>query len=280
MTGSKDVRLQAAQFYEAALKTAEASSCAAAAPNAFAAAAGYTQADLGGMPDDAALNSFGCGNPMAFAQVSPGQTVVDLGSGAGIDLLIAARAVGEAGRVIGIDLSEVMLARARENVSRAGLGNVEPRQGAIEQLPVETGCADWVISNCVINLSPDKRAVFREIHRVLKPGGRVLVSDIVADGLPGWFRDDPNLRAACLSGALPEHDYLAAARAGGLVGVEIIDWFAYDDEQVSALVSAMLPASLDTISATPGQREDVVQKVVAAAHGRVASVRVAARRPI
>ncbi|HEV2363329.1 MAG TPA: methyltransferase domain-containing protein [Caulobacteraceae bacterium] len=278
MTGSKDVRLEAAKFYERALKGA-APGCCGASPNAFAAAAGYSEADLCGMPNDAALNSFGCGNPVAFAQVSPGQTVVDLGSGVGLDLLIAARAVGPTGTVIGVDISEVMLARARDNMTRAGVGNVELRQGVIEELPIETASADWVISNCVINLSPDKRAVFAQIHRVLKPGGRMLVSDIVADGLPSWFRDDPNLRAACIAGALPEPDYLAAARAGGLVEIEIVGRLVYDDDQVRALVTDALPTLLDTIAAAARRPADeVLQEVVAAAHGRVASVRVAARR--
>lgn len=281
MADLKDVRQQAAKFYEKALTTHEPRCCDAMPANAFALAAGYTQADLGDTPNDAAANSFGCGNPLAFAEVMAGQTVVDLGSGAGLDLLIAARAVGSAGRVIGVDISEIMLTRARENVARAGLDNVELRHGVIEQLPIEDATADWVISNCVINLSPDKAAVFAEIHRVLKPGGRMLVSDIVADGLPGWFRDDPNLRAACLSGALSEHDYLSAAQAAGLVGVEIIDRLVYDNDQVRALVTEALPTSLDTIGAAAGRPADVVlETVVGAAHGHVATVRVSARRTV
>ena len=274
-----DVREEAARFYEAALKDQAPGCCAAAPANAFAAAAGYAATELDGLPADAAANSFGCGNPLAFAQVAPGETVVDLGSGAGLDLLIAARAVGPAGKVIGVDLSEVMLERARENVARAGFGNVELRRGVIEELPLDDASADWVISNCVINLSPDKRRVFSEIRRVLRPGGRMLVSDIVAEGLPEWVLTDPNLHAACLSGALAESAYLEAASAAGLADIEVIDRLVYDDDQVRALIAEMLPASLDTLCEAKRQTPaELLEAVLDAVRGRVQSVRVSASR--
>jgi SAM-dependent methyltransferase len=148
--------------------------------------AGYSVADVELVPEGVAETSFGCGNPVAFSEVLPGQTVLDLGCGAGMDLILAARKVGVTGKVIGVDMTPEMLTLARQNIARSGLTNVEVRQGKIEALPIESGSVDWVISNCVINLSPDKQTVFNEIARVLKPGGQMLVSDIVADnfGLP------------------------------------------------------------------------------------------------
>ena len=146
--------------------------------------AGYSDEEFAALPADAVVNSFGCGNPLAFSAVQPGEVVLDLGSGAGIDLLLAARKVGAAGRVIGVDMTEEMIARARANIAAAGIENAEVRQGIIEELPVEDSSVDWVISNCVINLSPEKPRVFAEIARVLKPGGTMLVSDIVAEDLP------------------------------------------------------------------------------------------------
>ncbi|HEV2098587.1 MAG TPA: methyltransferase domain-containing protein, partial [Stellaceae bacterium] len=181
------VRVQSATFYEKALRPTN--SCCGA-PNAFTQAAGYDAAELEALPADATGNSFGCGNPLAFAGVLPGQTVLDLGCGAGIDLLIAAQRVGPTGQVIGVDVSEVMLERAKANAARAGATNIELRLGAIENLPVEAKTIDWVVSNCVINLSPDKAQVFREIHRVLKPAGHMLVTDMIAEDLPDWIVRD------------------------------------------------------------------------------------------
>jgi arsenite methyltransferase len=168
------------------------------------------QADLG----------LSCGDPVEYAQPGPGEVVVDLGSGAGRDAFIAAREVGPGGRVIGVDMTDDMLALARANAVRfaaaSGLANVEFRKGFIEELPVRDGEADVVISNCVINLSPDKQAVFREVFRVLKPGGRMVVSDIVLDReFPPELKDNEALYAGCLAGAMPRPDYLAAISAAG-----------------------------------------------------------------
>ncbi|MFO7595677.1 MAG: arsenite methyltransferase [Desulfocurvibacter africanus] len=185
---------------------------------------------------DAAASSFGCGNPLAFSGVQPGQTVLDLGSGAGFDLLVASDKVGPQGTVIGIDMTDDMLATARENAKRAGKTNIDLRKGYIEALPVESGTVDWVISNCVINLSPDKPAVFREIARVLKPGGRFSISDIVAQDLPEWLRESARAYAACVAGAISEQEYLRGLGAAGLSGVEVAERLVYSAEQMRALV--------------------------------------------
>jgi SAM-dependent methyltransferase len=182
--------------------------------------------------------------------------------------------------VIGIDLSKVMLDRASANAERAGLRSIELRQGAIEELPVESESVDWVISNCVINLSSDKARVFAEIHRVLRPGGRLVVSDMIAEGLPDWIAADPDLRSACISGAISEHEYLVAVRAAGLVDVDVIDRFSYDDSQIRALIDELLPASLASVAGASGpSRETMLNDVIAATHGRVQSLRIKARRP-
>ena len=168
------------------------------------AALGYSKAELAGLPEGAVANSFGCGNPAAFSDVREGEVVLDVGAGAGIDCLIAARRVGPTGRVIGLDMTPAMIEKARDNALQAGVTNVEFRLGDAEAMPVADGSADWVISNCVINLAPDKRKVFREVARVLKPGGRVAISDIVfADDAPSSplrSRNDPELYVACVAG--------------------------------------------------------------------------------
>ncbi|MBD3868060.1 MAG: arsenite methyltransferase [Acidobacteria bacterium] len=183
---------------------------------------GYSSDEIGSVPDGANLG-LGCGNPNALAALQPGETVLDLGSGAGFDALIAAPRVGPTGRVIGVDMTPEMLERARTNAVEAGYaGTVEFREGTIEALPVAAGTVDVIISNCVINLSPDKPAVFREAFRVLKPGGRLALSDIVlSEPLPEDLRDMAAGYVACLSGALQESEYVAAMTAAGF---EDVSW--------------------------------------------------------
>ena len=174
------------------------------------------------MPDDIANFSLGCGDPITIANLQPGETVVDLGSGGGLDCFFAAQRVGSAGRVIGVDMTPEMLAKARGNAARLGVQNVEFREGYIEQLPVADGEADVVISNCVINLSPDKPQVFREIYRALKPGGRVGVSDIVTRGeLPQAVKTSMEAWGACVAGALDLNEYAAGLRDAGFVDVKV-----------------------------------------------------------
>ena len=170
--------------------------------------------------------SFGCGDPLALADVRPGQTVLDLGSGAGHDLLLAADAVGPTGRVIGVDMTDAMLEAARRHC--AGRPNIELRKGFIESLPVDDASVDWVISNCVINLSPGKERVYREIRRVLKPDGRFSISDIVGRNLPASLKADQAAWNACVAGAIPEEEYVAGLRSAGLIDVEVADRRPYE----------------------------------------------------
>jgi SAM-dependent methyltransferase len=178
------------------------------------------------LPADVTGLSLGCGDPVTLASLEPGQTVLDLGSGGGIDVFLAARQVGPEGHIIGVDMTDEMLVKAEANKAKLGEAaqNVEFRKGFIEDLPVADGSVDVVISNCVINLSPDKPQVFREAFRTLKPGGRLAVSDIVIEGqFSEEARANMDSWAACISGALPASDYLDAIRAAGFADVEITD---------------------------------------------------------
>lgn len=199
-------------------------------------AAGYSAEQLNSLPADAVSNSFGCGNPVAFAEVKEGQTVMDIGSGAGIDCLLAAQKVGPQGKVIGIDMTPVMIEKARKNAARAGVNNVEFRMGEAEKMPVETGTVDWIVSNCVINLSPDKPAVFREAFRVMRPGGKLSVSDIMVEELPWFLRRSAVLYASCVAGAIPEKQYLDGLRQAGFSDVRVTDRIVYDRDQIVGLI--------------------------------------------
>ena len=197
--------------------------------------AGYAAEELAGLPADAVEHSFGCGNPLAFSAVQPGQVVLDIGSGAGIDCLLAAEKVGPTGKVIGLDMTPEMIERARQNARQAGAAHVEFRLGDAEKMPVADTSVDWVISNCVINLSPDKPAVFREIARVLRPGGRLAISDIVAAELPAAVRQSRDAWTGCLAGAISEEEYLAGLKAAGLREVRVSDRIVYDATQLAGL---------------------------------------------
>ena len=166
--------------------------------------------------------SLGCGDPISLAALQPGETVLDLGSGGGLDCFLAARQVGDAGHVIGVDMTPDMLERARTSAARMNIKNVEFREGYLESLPVEDGSVDVVISNCVINLSPDKPMVFSEVFRVLKPGGRVAVSDIVTNGpLPEAVQKDMQAWGACVAGALDMKDYILGLEEAGFTQVQV-----------------------------------------------------------
>lgn len=200
--------------------------------------AGYASNELEALPADAVTNSFGCGNPVALASLTKGDVVLDLGSGAGIDLLLAAERVGAEGRVIGVDMTDAMIERARANIAAAGHANVEVRKGIIEALPVEANSVDRVISNCVINLSPEKPRVFAEIARVLRPGGTVSISDIVADDLPAAVRADERAYSSCIAGAIGEAAYVRGLEEAGLTHVEVVDRLVYDADQLTGLIAS------------------------------------------
>jgi arsenite methyltransferase len=182
----------------------------------------YPASLLTSLPEDVANFSLGCGNPINVAALQSGETVLDLGSGGGLDCFLAAKKVGETGRVIGVDMTPEMLERARQASSRLGVQNVEFRAGYLEKLPVEAASVDVVISNCVINLSPDKPQVFREVFRILKPGGRVAVSDIVTDGpLPEELKKDKEAWGACVAGALDKSEYITGLTDAGFTDVNV-----------------------------------------------------------
>ncbi len=184
---------------------------------------GYSEEELGSVPEGANLG-LGCGNPTALASLKEGETVLDLGSGAGFDAFLAANQVGEKGKVIGVDMTPDMIAKARTNAQKGGYKNVDFRLGEIENIPCADKSVDVVISNCVINLSPDKKQVFKEAFRVLKPGGRLMVSDIVLlKELPEFIKQSVAAYVGCISGALPKNDYLEAITGAGFQEVRVVD---------------------------------------------------------
>ena len=204
----------------------------------------YALTDRAGLPDAAVLASLGCGNPIAVAELREGETVLDLGSGGGIDVLLSAQRVGPTGRAIGLDMTDEMLVLARQNATEAGATNVEFVKGTIESMPIPGDSVDVVISNCVINLAADKPAVFAEIARVLRPGGRVGVSDIVADDLlsPAQ-RAERGSYVGCIAGALSFREYRDGLRSAGLTDIEIQPTHSVAEGMHSAIVRARKPAA-------------------------------------
>jgi arsenite methyltransferase len=225
----------------------------------------YSDADTSGLPADALKASLGCGNPTALIQLEAGQTVLDLGSGGGIDVLLSAKRVGPTGKAYGLDMTDEMLALARENQRSAGATNVEFLKGTIEAIPLPDDSVDVIISNCVINLSSDKDAVLREAFRVLKPGGRFAVSDVVVRGdVPADIRRSMELWVGCIAGALEEQEYAAKLRAAGFADVDVERWRIYKVDDARAF---LMESGVDVDRVAP-QVED-----------RFASAFVRARKP-
>ena len=217
-------------------------STSATGPEVFASIL-YSATDREALPDSAVLASLGCGNPTAVAELREGETVLDLGSGGGIDVLLSARRVGPTGRAIGVDMTDEMLDLANRNAAEAGVTNVEFIKGTIEALPVPDASVDVVISNCVINLAADKAAVLREIARVLRPGGRVGVSDVVAaDALSVTERAERGSYVGCIAGALSFGEYEEGLRAAGLSDISVRPTHEVADGMFAAIVRATKPA--------------------------------------
>lgn len=233
---------------------------------AISRAIGYSDEDMASVPDGANLG-LGCGNPVAMASLKEGETVVDLGAGAGFDVFLAANRVGRGGHVIGVDMTPDMVSQARENAEKGGYKNVEFRLGEIENIPVADNTADVIISNCVINLSTDKKRVFREALRVLKPGGRLMVSDIVLlRELPDSIRKSVAAYTGCVSGALPKEEYLAAIKEAGFGQMEVLD------EQPFGIDCILADDEARTIIDKLGIRRHDIEKAVS-------SVKVSAVKP-
>ncbi len=229
-----DVRLAVRERYaEAAQSVRAGASCCGGAKGCDPITSDlYAEAETHGLPENAVLASLGCGNPTALAELQEGETVLDLGSGGGIDVLLSARRVGPSGKAYGLDMTDDMLALARENQRQAGTENVEFLKGEIEAIPLPDDSVDVIISNCVINLSADKDRVIREAFRVLKPGGRFAVSDVVTRGaIPEQVRRDMLLWVGCIAGALDENEYRLKLAAAGFeaIGVEPTRIYKIDD---------------------------------------------------
>ena len=209
----------------------------------------YTEAEKGALPEKAVAASLGCGNPTALAQLQAGETVLDLGSGGGIDVILSAKRVGPTGKAYGLDLTDEMLTLARENQKKAGVENVEFLMGAIENVPLPDSSIDVIISNCVINLSGDKDRVLAEAFRVLKPGGRLAISDVVVRGeVPASIRKSMELWVGCIAGALEENEYREKLARAGFASVDVEPTRVYRVEEASEFLQA---AGLDPETVGP-----------------------------
>lgn len=236
----------------------------------FAKMAGYNDEQLSDMPEN--VTSFGCGNPVAFMNVKEGETVLDLGSGSGLDLILASKKVGDTGKVIGLDMTDEMIDVCRSNLEKAGVKNSQVLKGEMEDMPVADSEVDWIISNCVINLSPDKKKVFAEAYRVLKPGGQVMVSDIVTIGMPDEYRDSISAWVGCIAGAVEEDEYIKLMEEAGFVDVKVTGKMVYTGDALSALAN-------DNCGCGPEDELAITIKDVEKYSDRVASVRVYAKKP-
>lgn len=274
MSTEKSVRDAVRERYaKAALQVVEGKAGACCGPESSCGAGGgdpitsalYGESETAVLPETAVAASLGCGNPTQMAELQPGETVLDLGSGGGIDVLLSARRVGPAGKAYGLDMTDEMLALARENQRKAGVENAEFLKGEIENIPLPDASVDVVISNCVINLSADKDRVLREIFRVLKPGGRLAVADVVVRGeVPAEIRRSIELWAGCIAGALEENEYRQRLAAAGFTEISIEPYRVYNVEDARQFLAE---AGID------------VEAAAGAADGKFMSAYVKARKP-
>jgi SAM-dependent methyltransferase len=260
------------KYGQAALRAvAGGSSCCGSAPSAEGGcdpitSSLYDGSQTGQVPKEAVLASLGCGNPTALARLSPGETVLDLGSGGGIDVLLSARRVGPSGKAYGLDMTDEMLALARENQKKAGIENAEFLKGEIENIPLPDNFVDVIISNCVVNLSADKDRVIRESFRVLKPGGRFAVSDVVVEGeVPGQVRQSVLLWIGCIAGALGNDEYVSKLAQAGFENIAVEPTRVYDVEDARQFLA--------------GQRFDV-DALAPQVAGKFMSAFIRARKPV
>jgi len=223
---------------------------------------GYTDEDLQSVPEGANMG-LGCGNPVALASLKEGETVLDLGAGGGFDCFLAANKVGKTGKVIGVDMTPDMLDKARENAKNGGYENVEFRLGEIENLPIADNEVDIIISNCVINLSPDKERVFQEAFRVLKPGGRLAVSDIVIlEELPDFIKNSVDMYVSCVAGALLKEEYLGLIEKAGFSKIEVVEETVFPiDLMISDPMAKIIIAALDI----PEEKLKEIEKTIVSA---------------
>lgn len=235
--------------------------------------AGYTDDELEGVPEEIRETTFGCGNPVALAGLREGDVVLDIGSGAGMDAILAGRKVGSQGKVIGLDMTPEMIEAARKNTDSSGVRNVEFRLGDADSMPVEDNSCDWIISNCVINLAPDKTKVFGEAFRVLRLGGRLMISDIVTHDLPPEIRQNMDAWAGCVGGALEEEEYIERIREAGFQSVEVTAKMTYDEGSIRAMGESCCSGDDgdEPASALPGLAPKLA--------GRISSVSVRAVKP-
>jgi SAM-dependent methyltransferase len=235
----------------------------------------YSSQEVESLPPEAVQSSFGCGNPLQFAGVQQGQTVLDIGSGAGIDCFLAAEKVGPQGKVIGLDMTPAMIEKASRIAQQRGYKNVEFRLGRADRMPVEDASVDWIVSNCVINLAPDKAAVFREAFRVLKPGGQLSISDIVLGGdLPQEVLDNFEAYVGCVAGAIREEEYLAAMLAAGLADVEVTSRFVYGREHMQGWLNSVEPGG-----SCCGCSVSLNPNLASRIEGKIWSAQISARKP-
>jgi SAM-dependent methyltransferase len=238
-----DVRAGVRKAYAQVAKRSDECCCSQSSP--VTSEAGYTEDELSSLPDSAVSVSAGCGNPTAIAELKTGEVVLDLGSGGGIDVFLAAKKVGPTGKAIGVDMTPEMIETARRNARKSGLKNVEFRLGEIEHLPVPDEGVDVIISNCVINLSPEKDQVFKEAYRVLKKGGRMQVSDMMASGIPDFVKKDMSIWASCVGGAIELEEYTGKMRAAGFNEVKVVDEEEYSKDLILSSLEGMAEGALD-----------------------------------